>query len=155
MDSDNLLEKKSQLLREIQEFAREMKKRHLRNYRVNTAIVLFALIFSSIVTIAGFLDQGKIAAFLGVSIAFLIAVQNAFPIAEKSEFYRTIADEGENLQDSLNYQVDSDAKFQDVVTKFQTLRKFSAEKMPKGRGMETVKDMYKEMTPKPGAAQNP
>jgi hypothetical protein len=136
----------SELRGDIEEFTRKYGKRHRGNFHLNWILIVIGLLLAAGVTISGMLNQGIIAAILGVCIGFLIGLQNAFPLSEKAEFYRLVVTEAENLIFELKYEVESEQQFREVVNKFQGLRDHAAKSLPRGQGMEAVKDMYKELS---------
>jgi hypothetical protein len=91
---------------------------------------------------------GTLASILGVLVSVLIAVQSGFSISEKSEFYRLIAGEGDLIKDDLNdlkLQNIEEEKFQSIRKQFRTLRKHADFALPRGKGMDAVQSMYKEL----------
>jgi hypothetical protein len=123
-----------------------LRQRHKLNYRGNAALIIVGLALSAGVTIAGILDYGLVAAILGVAVGYVIGVQNAFPIGEKAEFYRLIIAEGDNLISELKFEVKTEGQFLNRVNKFQKLRMYGTENLPRGQGMQAVKNFYKDMS---------
>ena len=144
----DLESKKQQLINEINQFVGIYQKRHSGNFHLNWILIVIGLLLSAGVTIAGMLNQGLIAAVLGICIGFLISLQNAFPLGEKAEFYRLMVTEGQNLISMLNYEVDTTKEFEDSQRRFRKLRSHAATSLPKGRGMEAIKEMYKDLSRK-------
>lgn len=131
---------------DIEKFLVPLRKRHLSTFRGSAALIVIGLVLSAAVTIAGILDEGLLAAILGVTIGFVIGVQNAFPIGDKAEFYRLLIVEGENLIGDLKYEVKTEKEFLSVNNRFQKLRKHSAEDLPRGQGMQAVKNLYQDLS---------
>ncbi len=140
--------KKQKLMGEINQFVETYQKRHSGNFHLNWILIVIGLLLSAGVTVAGMLNQGLIAAVLGICIGFLLGLQNAFPLGEKAEFYRLMIVEGQNLISVLNYEVDTLKEFEDSQKRFRKLRSHAAASLPKGRGMEAVKEMYKDFSRK-------
>jgi hypothetical protein len=134
------------LQHEIESFLVPLRRRHITTFRGNAALIIIGLALSARVTIAGILDYGLIAAILGVAIGYVIGVQNAFPIGEKAEFYRLLIAEGDNLINELKFEVKTEAQFLNRVNKFQKLRMYGAENLPRGQGMQAIKNFYEDMS---------
>ncbi len=113
---------------------------HLHDFRLNNVTVIVALLLTAGVTVAGVYGLAQFAAVFGVGIAFLIGLQNAFPLSEKAEFYRIVHAECENLIDDLKYRVENESQFKHVLGKFESLRDVAAKKRPKGREMQAVRE---------------
>jgi hypothetical protein len=139
---------KQKLVSELNQFVETYQKRHRGNFHLNWILILTGLLLSAGVTISGMLNQGMIAALLGICIGFLFGVQNAFPLGEKAEFYRLMVTEGQNLISILDYEVDTSKEFEDCQKRFRKLRSHAAMSLPKGRGMDAVKEMYKDISRK-------
>jgi hypothetical protein len=145
-DSSANDEKVTVLQQEIEAFLVPLRRRHVMTFRGNAALIIVGLALSAGVTIASILDYGLIAAILGVAIGYVIGVQNAFPIGEKAEFYRLLIAEGDNPINELKFEVKTDAEFLDRVDKFKKLRMYGAENLPRGQGMQAVKNFHKDMS---------
>ena len=149
MDPQNYLQNKQDLESDIAQFSEQYQKLHRANWRLNAILILLGLVLSASVTVAGMFNQGIMAALLGVAIAFLIGIQNAFPMSDKAEFYRVIVAESQNMLLELKHTIDTKEEFEIVVLNFQTLRKHAAAGLPRGQGMEAVRNMYKELSYNP------
>jgi hypothetical protein len=133
--------RKKELLQEMEEFDGHVCKLHLYNYRLNVMTVYIALLLTACVTVAGVFGQAQFAAVFGVGIAFLIGVQNAFPLGEKAEFYRIVVAECYNLEDQLRYGIKTENQFKHLLHKFMALRDDAAKNRPKGREMQTLETL--------------
>ena len=141
-----LEQKKQKLTGEIREFVVTYQKRHRGNFHLNWILIVVGLLLSAGVTIFGMLNQGVVAAVLGVCIGLLIGMQNAFPLGEKAEFYRLMVVEGQNLISILDYEVNTDKDFASIEKQFRKLRSHAASDLPKGKGMDAVKEMYQDLS---------
>jgi hypothetical protein len=130
------------LRQEIDSYLSVHQRRHGKNYFINAGLVAIGILLAVGVTAAGFFNYGVIAGVLGLFITLLLGFQNAFYFGEKAEFYRVVATEAENLRSALDYRVRTDADFQEILAAFLTLRKHTATNLPKGKGMEVVREIY-------------
>jgi hypothetical protein len=103
------------------------------------------------VSLAGFLNYGFLAGVMGMMITALIGFQNAFNFSEKADFYHIIHNEAKALRDRLRYKVATAQEFGTVVDELGVLRNYAAKELPKGKGMETVREMYSGSQPQPGS----
>ena len=143
LNDKSLKPRKKELLHEMEGFRKHLWKLHLYNFRLNWVTVIVALALTAGVTVAGVYGNGQFAAVFGVGIAFLIGLQNAFPLSEKAEFYRTIVAEYDNLKDDLMYCVETEKQFKQVLHKFEALRDNAAKKRPKGHEFQAEFRMQK------------
>ena len=146
MDTDLLSQKKTQLIDEVAAFVQHAKRQKRRASRANKIIVILGLVCSFGITFLGVGGAGELAALLGAFIAVLIGFDQAFAYGEKANFYRIIVADGENLLTDLRLGVDTEEGFKKAMQKFLVLRKYGAEKLPRGKGMETVRSMSREMS---------
>jgi hypothetical protein len=132
----------SKLREEIEAYLAVHQRRHSKNYVINAAFIAMGILLAVGVTAAGFFNYGVIAGVLGLFITLFLALQNAFYFGEKAEFYRVVATEAENLRSALAFRVRDGEEFQTIVEAFLTLRKNTATNLPKGKGMEVVREIY-------------
>ncbi len=144
--TDKLEQKKQKLTGEIHDFVTIYQNRHRGNFHLNWILIVVSLLLSAGVTIFGMLNQGMVAAVLGVCIGFLIGMQNAFPLGEKAEFYRLMVVEGQNLISMLDYEVNTDKDFASIEKQFRKLRSHAASDLPKGKGMDAIKEIYQDLS---------
>ena len=137
--------KMDNLMSQIVQFNQTYQNRDKDNFRGNAVILVIGLLCSLGVAATGMLDQGKIAALLGLITAFLFGLQNAFPMGEKAEFYRLLVVEGENLKNKLEFSTNTDTEFQALLEQFGKLKEIGAKALPRGKGMEAIRDMSKEL----------
>ena len=116
--------------------------RHGQNYWLGVLLVVLGIVLALSITAAGFFNYGVLAGVLGLFVALFIALQNAFSISEKAEFQRLVFTEADNLHDLLTYRVRTQSQFDAVLDSFMTLKKHAATNLPRGKGMEVVKEMY-------------
>lgn len=135
-------EKVEALKTDVTTFFDTYRFRHGKNYFTNFALVFLGIVLSVSVSAAGFGGYGKLAGILGLFITLLIALQNAFYFGEKAEFQRLVATEAENLISMLKFKVKTESDFETVLEAFLTLKKHTAANLPRGKGMEVVRDMY-------------
>jgi hypothetical protein len=127
---------------EIANFHSTYSSRHGKNFFINVALVLLGILLAVGVTAAGFFEKGKLAGILGLLLTLFIALQNAFYFNEKAEFYRLVATEADNLRYLLKFKVQTQSELHSVLDAFMTLKKYAATNLPRGKGMEVVKEMY-------------
>jgi hypothetical protein len=150
MASESLLDKQQvetlsiRLANDIDSFRQTYLRRQQATFWTNAAFILIGLFLSAGVSLASFYGKGDIVPLLGMSIFLLIGVQNAFPMGDKAEFYRLLVHESMNLLSDISFaKAEDDLRL--INQRFQILRKHAATALPRGRGMETVKDMYNEL----------
>lgn len=134
-----------ELYESLEQFKDSQMQRHRGNYRAGVLLVGFGLCGSVAVSAAGFLNYGVAAGLIGLVVALCIGLQSAYSFGEKAEFQRIMATEGDNLLLRLRVDVKSPADFESVVKEFLVLRTFAAKSIPRGKGMEAVHDMAKEL----------
>lgn len=139
-------EKKSQLLQELSSFVHMLQRQRRWAAFLNAILIVLALICSFGVTFFGLGENGVVAALLGSIITLLIAMSQAFAFGEKADFYQVILADAENLLTSLQLGVDSEEAFEETMRKFLVLRKYAAQKLPRGKGMEAIRGLSAEMT---------
>jgi pyruvate/2-oxoglutarate dehydrogenase complex dihydrolipoamide acyltransferase (E2) component len=132
--------KLSRLEKQIEDFKSSFWKQYKRTRRINNALVGAGIFLGACVTLAGFLEYGIVAGIGGVAITTLIYLQNAFNFAERANFYLVIHEEAKVLRDRLRYKVSSAADLGAVVDALGDLRLRAAKSIPKGKGMEAVKE---------------
>lgn len=120
---------------------------HHRNNRFATLVVVFGIVLGVAVTAAGFLGYGVAAGLIGLVITLFVGLQNAFNFSEKADFYRIVHVEAKVLRDNAAYKVRSQADLERLVDALSMLRKYAAQNIPKGRGIEVVKEIYSSLPP--------
>jgi hypothetical protein len=147
-------DKTEMLAGQIQGFLEYYWRLHVRCSRMNTAVILLGIILGLAVTAAGFLGYGMIAGLLGLGVTLFVSLQNAFNLSDKADFYRVIHNEAKILRDRLRYRVHSEKDFDDVIESFGLLRRHAAEKLPKGKGIEVVKEIHAKYSPEVSKSKN-
>lgn len=145
MEQQSLAEKKDRLKTMAEEFVRRHERLHRVNFYVNAALILLGILFALGAIVFGLSNDASFAALMGALTGALITYDKAFQHGEKADFYRIIVAEGKNLLDTLEFKVDTERKLENALEMFQTLRKYTAEKLPRGQGMETVRNMSREL----------
>ncbi len=145
MVTNILPDRKAQLIEEVAAFVRYTQQQERRAARANRIIVVLGLVCSFGVTFLGLGGAGELAALLGAFIAMLIGLDRAFAYGERADFYRILVADGQNLLTDLRLSVDTEATFEEAKRKFLVLRKYGAEKLPRGKGMEAVRSMSQEL----------
>jgi hypothetical protein len=151
MDDSNVLvdvKKIEELTQKIRAFRKDNKIKHGGNYWGNTTLIYLSIFLSASVTIAGIFDEGRLAAILGVILSILLTIQNAFPINYKAEFYRILMAEADNLLIDIEFDTMTQENFNRIKNRFKVLTKYAAVNLPKGEGLEAVRDMYKDFKSK-------
>ncbi len=138
-------EREDQLREEVAAFARDLRRQWRRASRINSAVVALGLLASFGITFLGLGGAGELAALLGAFVAMLIGFDRAFAYGEKADFYRILLADGENLLTALRLDVHADMDFEEVVRRFLVLRKYAAEKLPRGTRMKAVRNMSREL----------
>lgn len=139
---DDSLDKRVQDLRaEMEQFRDTFRFRHLRNYWLSVAIVVGALLAGAATSLAGFTEWPKTAGTLGLILTFLIGIDRAFSLRERTEFQRQIVADAENLLDELRYESVSETKLIEVLQRFMQLRSRSAKELPTGLGIEAGREL--------------
>lgn len=133
-------EKLRRLEKQIEDFKGSFWKQYKRAREINNALVGAGILLGACVTLAGFSGYGIVAGVCGVAITTLIYLQNAYNFAGRSDFYLLIHEEAKVLRDRLRYKVTSTADFGAVVDALGDLRLRAAKNIPKGKGMEAVKE---------------
>ena len=96
--SSEALEKRiNELKAEISEKCSHWQKRQKFYSKWNNALVISSLLIGFLVVVVGSYDMGKVAAGLGALMTALVGGQKAFPLGEKSAFYRIGTAESEGL----------------------------------------------------------
>lgn len=146
MGQQAIPEQIDRLKAKVEAFSSKHERLRLINNCLNVATVLLGILLAVGSAWEGFMyNDPHWAAFLGVLLGALITYDKAFPHGEKAEFYQIIVAESKSLLDDLEFRVDTYRKFNNALKRFQTLRKYAAEKLPRGKGMETVKNMSEEL----------
>ncbi|MFN6566569.1 hypothetical protein [Dendronalium sp. ChiSLP03b] len=140
-------EKLNKLLVQIDGFKDWYWHLHIRNLWISNAMITFGIFLGLSVTATGFLGYGVASGIFGLIITLFISLQNAFNFAEKAEFYRVIHAEAKILRDRLRYKVHSSTDFDAIVDSLIILRRQAEKDIPKGKGMEVVKDIYVKLPP--------
>ena len=146
MTDTTFAQQKVQLEQELTRFVDSSWRQFRTNSVINTAIIVLALLCSFGVTLFGIGENGVFAALLGALIALLIALGQAFDFGGKADFYRVVHAESDNLLTRLHILTDDARELQQILQQFVVLRKYAAEKLPRGKGMEAISSMTKEMT---------
>lgn len=130
--------------KEVSEFLAMQQRRHTMNFRLHWLLVVLVLIGSSLTTIGSILRwQYEIIALIGVVSSVLIAIHTAIAIGDKAEFQRIIASDAANI---LTYLSDSglvEDNFVRLREQFTELRKHADSQLPRGGGMEAVRNLPK------------
>jgi len=114
---------------------------------MHSALIVLGILLGLAVTAAGFLGYGIIAGLLGLGVTLFVSLQNAFNFSDKADFYRVIHNESKILRDRLRYKVDSSEDFVALIDAFGMLRRHASEKIPKGKGIEVVKEIQAKHPP--------
>jgi hypothetical protein len=120
---------------------------HRKSSLMNSAVIVLGILLGLAVTAAGFLGHGMVAGLLGLAVTLFISLQHAFNFSDKAEFYSVIHSRAKILRDRLRYKVHSRKEFEDVVDSFGVLRKHAAENVPKGKGIDVVKEINAKHPP--------
>lgn len=115
-------------------------KLYIRYSYINTGLILCGLLISAGVTITGFMELEKWPGILGVLISLLLGIQNAFNYGGRAAFLHVVHDEAKVLRDRLKYKVRTKEEFEDVIDAFIVLRMNAVNNLPRGEGMNAVKD---------------
>ncbi|MDF3199053.1 SLATT domain-containing protein [Pseudomonas sp. 1912-s] len=126
------------LRKQVDSFQSNHWKKHRNASTFSVAMVLASVALGASVTLAGFLDQSKLAGMLGIALTSLIGLQDAFNFSEKSSFYAGIHAEAKALRDRLRYLVDDGDAFEKAFEDYQALRIKSAQLAPKGKGVSVA-----------------
>jgi hypothetical protein len=118
---------------------------HSRNLWISNAMVALGIFLGLSVTATGFWGYGVASGIIGLIITLFISFQNAFNFAEKAEFYRVIHAEAKTLRDRLRYKVYSSTDFDALIDSFIILQRQAEKDIPKGKGMEVVKEIYTKL----------
>ena len=133
------------LLREVKELGDTHKQRHKGNYRTHAVLIALGVIGSISVSAAGLLGYALPAGLLGLMVALCIGLQNAFAFGERAEFQRIVAIEADNLRSRLELDVKGLTEFDRVLAEFLVLRTSAARNIPRGKGMDAVREMATEL----------
>jgi len=100
--------------------------------------------------VAGFvgIGDGSVSALLVILLTIPAGLENAFKYGEKRDFHRILVSECYNLKTALTYCVNTEPEFQVIVNKFQELVVKSAKSLPRGKGMQAVKELYENLDSK-------
>jgi len=112
--------------------------RHRFYSRWNGGIVGISLFLSAAVTIAGIFDEGIVAAVLGVLLGLTIGAQQAWPLSEKSYFYRSGKAEAYGLRRLLERRLLDQADLDDIRAKFLELNQRMEDTVPRGAAVHEV-----------------
>lgn len=135
-------DKAKMLAEQIQGFLEYYWRLHINSSWMSSGLVVLGIFLGLAVTGAGFLGYGIVAGFLGLAVTLFISLQNAFNFSEKAEFYRVIHNEAKILRDRLRYKVYCKEELEGIVDSFASLRRRAAEKLPRGKGIEVVKEIH-------------
>jgi len=127
---------------QIETFSRLHKKRYGWNNALSITLVVLGIIVALGITAAGFFNYGVLAGILGLIVVLFISLQNAFSISEKAEFQTVVFTEADNLIQLLEFRVRTQAQFDSVLDSYMTLTKHAAANLPRGKGMQIVKERY-------------
>jgi hypothetical protein len=137
---------RNDLAEDINHELMESKRRRLRHGLMNNSMVVASILTSAAVTIVGIFNMGITAAILGVLLTVLLALQQVFPFADMSYFYRCGIADLENLQTSLKYSVLSQTEIDKTKSKLMIIRKCLAKDIPRGTSvMEAIMAMREEV----------
>ena len=139
-------EKQRQLTEQVIAFVHALRRRSQWTSFLNATLIVLALLCSFGVTFFELADNGVVVALLGAVITLLIALSQAFAFGEKADFYQVLLADAENLLTSLQLGVDSQEEFEKALRKFLILRKYTVQKLPRGKGMEAIRGLSQEMT---------
>ncbi|MFN6561247.1 MAG: DUF4231 domain-containing protein [Nostoc sp. ChiSLP01] len=112
-------------------FVEYYRKCYSNNRLIHRILVVLGIFLGFSVTVAGLMDQGRLAAILGLVITLFIALQSAFNFEEKYYFYRILHVEAKSLRDRLQYMEKTNrAEFNIIFNSCQKLRRRSANGVP-------------------------
>ena len=132
---------------EVSGFLEIQQKRHARNFKFHWALVFGVLIGSSLATVGGiFKWSHDIIAFIGVVSSAVIVIHTAIAIGDKAEFQRIVASDAANILTYLSNTNLSDEEFTKLRDQFIALRKHADSQLPRGGGMEAVRNLPKAPT---------
>jgi len=130
----------------LDEHIRIWDGRRKRHGYMNNVLVVFTIALSASITTAGIFDQGKLAGVLGAILTGLLALQQAFPFADMSFFYRVGVAEGTILRLNLDTKADTKEEVETLEIKVETLIRKMAQDIPRGQAIhDAVQNMHKEV----------
>lgn len=101
---------------------------------------------SATITILGIYDQGTLAAVFGAVLAAILALQQAFPFAETSFFYRVGVAEANILKLDLDVKADTIEEVENIEMWIEVLMRNMAKDVPRGAAvLDTVQRMREEL----------
>ena len=112
--------------------------------RINSLLVGLSLVLSGSVTIAGMFNKGIVAAVFGVILAAVLGAQQAWPLSEKSFFYRVGKSEAFALKLKLEKRLLDQAGLDDIRAKFGALNTRMAAEIPRGTAVHDVIQTMRE-----------
>ncbi len=129
-------------LRKVRDsFKVDIARQRQRWWVLNLIVIGAGILFSIAVIVVGLYDKGRLAALFGALTAAAIAVQNGYAAGEKAEFYRLVVAEAENLLSDLALLINTGKEFEATVKALEALRTHAAKALPRGSGMEAVKQL--------------
>jgi len=149
MAENDLDQKKQDLIQMLERDGLNYEKRRKRNRNwansllVLTILVAFVALGGGIA--AGEMKNGIIPAIAGGSIVLLRLIDRSFPWSERADFFRILAFECKNLVVALKLKKVDLERFNIVVEKYNQMNKRAAMKVPRGQGMQVVKELYEDM----------
>ena len=145
MNTMILDQRKGDLSEEIEQSKTQYEKRRKRSTVIANTLVVAMIGLSTLAAILGFTDSGQVSGIVALIVSALIPLESAFKFQEKSSFYRILVSEYQNLLVALEYRVNTEAEFDLIVDKFQVVIDTAAKSLPRGQGMETVKQLYENL----------
>ena len=143
--SENFERKKNLLKKDIGRECQHIKTKSKRYGYGNTVLVLLGIVISAAITGVSIFELGRIAAILGVILAALIAIQQAWPLGELGFFYRICAADLDTLDTSM-LTVDNQVELEKTVEKFNVIKRYIAANPPRNDGLKAIQTMREELT---------
>ena len=120
------------------------QSRHGLNFRVHWSLVVLVLLGSALVTVGGVLKwRHELIALIGVGTSVVIALHTAIAIGDKAEFQRIVASDAASILTYLSDSELSEESFRKLRVQFIALRKHADSQLPRGGGMEAVRNLPK------------
>lgn len=144
MENDTA-KKLSAIAEEVDKFRSIFGSRHGTNYRWNALLVGLGIVVACSVALSGIANKPELAAALGVFSTALFALQGAYALGEKAEFQRIIALEAAILAEDIRLTDQTPQSLTQLKKRFDALRRHAETSLPRGTGMETVRQMYEDL----------
>jgi len=135
-----------QLTGEIAALIKYQRRHYMVNKTLYIALISFSIIGSGIIALAGFADQGIIAAILGVAVGISVGLQDAFAYSEKAEFKAIIVTAAINLQTDVKFKIKSREAFDRAIDQLKSLHLYAWQNIPRGQGIEAAATLKLEMS---------